>query len=66
VHDENYRARTDRTDRQPALLLIESRISLGNRVRIVEDQARRFKPQPVLAQVELAFALVPLKYHERY
>lgn len=63
MDDQQDRARSDRTDGDPALLLVRVVVSSRNRVRIIENENGRLKANAVFAQVPAVLVLVPRKSH---
>ena len=63
VHDQEHRTRSNGPNRYPALLIVKGGVTLGHRVRIVENELCCFKANIVLAVVLPVLVLVPIKTH---
>jgi len=61
MNDQQYRTRPYGSDRYPTFLILESDVTLRNRVGIIENENGRFEANIVIMKVLPVLLLVPFK-----
>ena len=59
MNDQQYRTRPYGSDRYPTFLILESDVTLRNRVEIVENENGSLKANIVLAKILAVLVLIP-------
>ena len=65
MYDQQNRARPDSSNRYPAFVILEGKVTLGDGIGIVEDKRRGLKADIMLTKVPPVLVFVPFKSHSR-